>query len=86
MKCSTVCTFCQHGQFELYWLLQHAASVRGSLEQGDNLIKNFTSRRMNKIINAKCFDSYTAIIISGTIQRQRCDACLNTVGYGKKVG
>ena len=26
----------------------------------DNLMKNFTSRRMNKIINAKHFDSYAA--------------------------
>ena len=52
----------------------------------DNSIKSFISRQMNKIINAKRFDSYAAIIISGTIQRQRCDACLNTVGYGKKVG
>ena len=52
----------------------------------DNSIKTFTSRRMNKIMNVKRFDSYAAIIISGTIQRQRCDACLNTVGYGKKGG
>ena len=49
----------------------------------NNSIKNFTSHRMNRIINAKRFDRYAAIIISGTIQRQRCDACLNTVGYGQ---
>ena len=31
-------------------------------------IKNLTSRRTNKIINAKRFNSYAAIIISGTIR------------------
>ena len=34
-----------------------------------NLMKNFTSLLLNKIINAKRLYSYAAIIISGSTQR-----------------
>lgn len=49
--------------------------------------ENFTSQDREETMIAKRFDSYTAVIISGSY-KGRWDACLNTVGCpkgGKKV-